>query len=387
MHEALERAPGRGWPIKGICTSLAIIAASRYHSRSMGHSKASIVVGLALVITVAICQVQLPCDSPLRPLPSLAIFFQHCDSLCRYNDWTDLIPYPHARPVPVPWYQCRSELAIYGERLQIPNNYHECTESMCETCETRREEGFVCNSTCRYSNWTELTPLNTSILTPVVVPQNVCLSGLGIPGERWQFAISGYECVGIRCGECMNKREERYICTCHYSNWTELLPTTTETVVPQTKCLSELGIQQVRWQFAISGYECTQTQCQECQDKMEENYICNSTCHYSNWTDVTPLVNATPIAVPYNQCSSQEASLGERWQFAISGYECEGSQCKECEDRKEERHICKIYVHMHVKSQVYTHHKYPLWLVCFFTMLCVPLSRCTDYNRTDNISF
>ena len=246
----------------------------------MGHSKASIVVGLALVITVAICQVQLPCDSPLRPLPSLAIFFQHCDSLCRYNDWTDLIPYADAGPVTVPWYQCRSELAIFGERLQIPSNYHECTESMCETCETRREEGFLCNSTCRYSNWTELTPINTSMLMPVVVLQTVCLSGLGIPGERWQFAISGYECIGIQCGECQNKSEERY--------------------------------------------------------------ICESTCDYSNWTDVTPLVNATPIAVPNYQCPSQVASLGERWQFAISGYECEGTQCKECKDRKEELYICKI---------------------------------------------
>ena len=148
--------------------------------------------------------------------------------------------------------------------------------------------------------------------------------------------------VMIRCGECQNKSEERYICdsTCHYSNWTELLPISTATpvVLPLTKilCLSGLGILQVRWQFAISEYECTQTQCQECQDKMEENYICNSTCHYSDWTDVTPLVNATPIAVPDYQCPSQEASLGERWQFAISGYECEGTQCKECEDRKEE---------------------------------------------------
>ena len=317
----------------------------------MGHF-AAVSIALALLVTGVQCQVQLPCDSPLRPLPSLAIFFQHCDSLCRYNDWTDLIPYADAGPVPVPWYQCRSELAIYGERLQIANSYYECTESTCETCETRREEGFVCHSTCRYSNWTEVTPLNSSALTPVVVPENICLSGLAIREERWQFAISGYECIGIRCGECQNKSEENYICesTCHYSNWTELITITIVTVVPQTECLSELGILQGRWQFAISGYECTHNECRECQDKMELSYICNSTCHYSNWTDVTPLVNATPIAVPNYQCPSQVASLGERWQFAISGYECEGTRCKECEDRKEEFYICKIYVHMHVKS-------------------------------------
>ena len=241
---------------------------------------ASVVLGLALIITVAKCQVQWPCDSPLRPIPSLAIFFEHCNSLCHYNEWI-VTPYVDAVPTVVSQYQCRSELALLGERLQTPINLYECTETVCETCETRRQQGFICVSTCRYSDWTELIPLSTA--TPVQVPVSQCLSGLSITVERWQHVISGYECTG--------------------------------------------------------------TVCDECQDHREVSYICNITCRYSDWTEATPLVNATPIAVPYEQCPSEKAILGERWQRAItSGYQCTQTQCQECQDRRGEIHLCGYYV-------------------------------------------
>ena len=302
---------------------------------------ASVVVGLAMLITVAICQVQLPCDSPLRPIPSLAIYFEHCNSSCHYNEWT-VIPHAGARPVSVPDSQCLSELALLGDRFQTPINPFECGETLCEICETRREEGFVCMSTCLYSNWTELTPLDNA--TAVTVLQSQCLSGLAILGERLQHAISGYECTGTQCVACQDRKEVSFICssTCNYSDWTEPIPlnNATPVAVPESQCLSGLAILEERLQQAISGYECTGTQCVACQDRKEVSFICSSTCNYSDWTEPIPLNNATPVAVPESQCLSGLAILEERLQQAISGYECTGTQCVACQDRKEVSFIC-----------------------------------------------
>ena len=57
-------------------------------------------------------------------------------------------------------------------------------------------------------------------------------------------------------------------------------------------------------------------------------------CRYSDWTDWTIPENATFIAVPSYQCPSGMAWPEERWQKVISGYECE--------DEREERHLCKL---------------------------------------------
>ena len=308
---------------------------------------ASVVVGLAIlmIITVAICQVQLPCDSPLRPLPSLAIYFEHCNSSCRYNEWTQVIPHAGARPVSVPDSQCLSELALLGDRLQTPINPFECGETLCEICETRREEGFVCTSTCLYSNWTELTPLNNASL--VTLLQSQCLSELAILGERFQQAISGYECTGTQCITCQDRREVGHICysACNYSDWTGVnIINATPVAVPSFKCLSRLAIQGERLQRAVSGFDCTGTQCERCQDKREEIYVCNSICRYGNWTAFAT-ITAVPIVVPSFQCLSELAILRERRQQAISGYECIGTQCVACQERREEIYICNSTCH------------------------------------------
>ena len=52
-----------------------------------------------------------------------------------------------------------------------------------------------------------------------------------------------------------------------------------------------------------------------------------------NTVIAVPYVHTTPIPVPVYQCPSGNALLGERWQIAIGGYECTGTQCKECHDR------------------------------------------------------
>ena len=336
----LEQAIVNDRSIKG--RNYNYLPSSKASSYGMGYFMASVVVGLAMIITVAICQVQLPCHSPLRPIPSLATFFEHCNSSCRYNEWTQVIPQTGARPVSVPDSQCQSELALLGDRLQTPINLYECTETFCEICETRREEGFVCVSTCLYSNWTELTPLNNASL--VTVLQSQCLSELAILGERLQQALSSYECTGTQCVACQDRREVSFICssTCNYSDWTEPTPlnNATPVTVLQSQCLSELAILGERWQQALSGYECTGTQCVACQDRREVSFICSSTCNYSDWTEPTPLNNATPVTVLQSQCLSELAILGERWQQALSGYECTGTQCVACQDRREVSFIC-----------------------------------------------
>ena len=58
-------------------------------------------------------------------------------------------------------------------------------------------------------------------------------------------------------------------------------------------------------------------------------------CRYSDWSEWTIPQNVTSVAVPTHQCPSKMAWPEERWRKVISGYECE--------DIKEERHICKLY--------------------------------------------
>ena len=145
------------------------------------------------LLTVTSCQVQLPCDSPLRVFPSLAMFFEHCE--CVYEE-TEL------GTMTVPAEQCRSELAVVVRRRQLATSGYEC--------EDITEETYECVSTCQYSNWTDAVPDGNA--TPVPVPVTQCLSGSALPGERWQTAIGGYECTGTQCEECQDKSEEIYIC-------------------------------------------------------------------------------------------------------------------------------------------------------------------------------
>ena len=153
---------------------------------------AATVVAVAL-LTVASCQVQLPCDSPLRVFPSLARFFEHCE--CLYEE-TEL------GTMTVPAEQCRSELAVVVRRRQLATSGDEC--------EDITEETYECVSTCQYGNWADAVPYDNA--TPVPVPVTQCPSGSALPGERWQTAIDGYECIGTQCEECQDKSEEIYLC-------------------------------------------------------------------------------------------------------------------------------------------------------------------------------
>ena len=192
-----------------------------------------------------------------------------------------MIPHAGARPVSVLDSQCLNELALVGERFQTPINPFECGETLCEICETSREEGFVCVSTCLYSNWTEMTPLKNASL--VTILQSHCLSELAILGERFQQVTSGYECTGTQCIACLDRREVGYICYsgCNYSDWTGVnIINATPVAVPSFKCFSRLAIQGERLQRAISGFECTGTQCERCRDKRVKIYVCNSVCRY-----------------------------------------------------------------------------------------------------------
>ena len=151
-------------------------------------------------LTVATCHVQLPCYSPLRIFPSLAMFFEHCE--CVYDEWTDVAPSPNAAPTTVSADQCRSELAKPAERWQLATSGYEC--------ENITEETYICLSTCQYSNWTDAVHYVNA--TPVSVPVYQCPSGSALPGERWKTVIGGYKCTGTQCEECQDKREEIYIC-------------------------------------------------------------------------------------------------------------------------------------------------------------------------------
>ena len=255
-----------------------------------------------------------------------------------------MTPLQNATPFAMPFILCKSQAAIRAERWQIAISGYECNGTVCEECQDKREEGYVCDSNCRYSNWThDMIPYVNA--TPVTVPRNHCKSELALFGERRQTAISGYECNGTVCKECQDKRKEGFLCisNCHYSNWTNIIPYVngTSEMVPRNQCRSELALFGERWQMAISGYECDGTVCKECQDKQEEGYTCINTCQYSEWTDVAPNVSARHVAVPESQCKSRFALQGVRWQHTLRGYECNGTLCRKCQDKREERYVCK----------------------------------------------
>ena len=156
-----------------------------------GEMNLAAIVLAVVFLTVASCQVQLPCDSPLRVFPSLARFFEHCE--CVYEE-TEL------GTMTVPAEQCRSELAVVARQLAT-SGYE---------CEDITEETYECVSTCQYGDWTDPVPDDNA--TPVPVPVTQCRSGRALPGERWQTAIGGYSCTGTQCEECQDKSEEIYIC-------------------------------------------------------------------------------------------------------------------------------------------------------------------------------
>ena len=158
-------------------------------------------------LAVATCQVQLPCDSPLRGFPSLAMFFRHCE--CVYGEWTDAAPVPNSAPTTVPAHQCRSELAMPAKRWQLATSGYEC--------ENITEETYICLSTCRYSNWTDAVSY-VNATTPIRVPRYQCPSEIAFQGERWQIAIAGYQCTGTQCKECEDLREETYMCKNYCNN-------------------------------------------------------------------------------------------------------------------------------------------------------------------------
>ena len=74
-------------------------------------------------------------------------------------------------------------------------------------------------------------------------------------------------------------------------------------------------------------------------------FFAHCECNYADWTEWATPENALSIAVPLNQCPSELARPEERWQRVIGGY------VYECEERREERYICKHFIYdMHVYS-------------------------------------
>ena len=64
-------------------------------------------------------------------------------------------------------------------------------------------------------------------------------------------------------------------------------------------------------------------------------------CRYGNWTDVIPLEDTPPVAVPRNECESGLKILGVRYQHATGGEQCDSNGCVPCTDRQENTTVCK----------------------------------------------
>ena len=163
-------------------------------------------------VTVITCQVQLPCDSVLRSFRSLSRFFEHCEPECRYGNWSDVTPVINATPVAVPFNQCKSELALPGERWQVT------VDNTSAGCEDIREESYICISTCRDFTSEETHALHKFALDlyfypPVRVPSSQCRSGLSTASGRRLVVQDGYECRENHCERCPDRLEDIYICT------------------------------------------------------------------------------------------------------------------------------------------------------------------------------
>ena len=116
--------------------------------------------------TLVNCQVQFPCDHILRHFPGLSGFFEHC--LCRYGDWSDVVPLTDVQLIPVPLSECESGLKnVTGVRYQYGES---CDDPGCDVCPVKQELVFECVSKCQYMNCQVQFPCNHTAWCGSVLP-------------------------------------------------------------------------------------------------------------------------------------------------------------------------------------------------------------------------
>ena len=160
-------------------------------------------------------RVTFPCNHPLRLNPSLSFFFEHCN--CNYGEWSEVRPLMNAPAVRTSRQECDTGLKIpIGIRYQLAIEGSNCSVdgTECEACVDKQELMYICATTCRYENVSDVR----SVVSPetlghtVNVPRNQCESEYVYPAGRYMRALSGYHCIGIRCMPCEDKWEDLYIC-------------------------------------------------------------------------------------------------------------------------------------------------------------------------------
>ena len=230
---------------------------------------------------------QLPCNSQLRLIPSFAHLFTHCE--CSYREWTE---WSVVNSTEVPLSQCDSGRELIEQRWQ---------RILSGNCDDRMEERIVCK--CSYSNWTEWSVVNS-----IEVSISQCDSGTVLIEERRKKVLTG---------DCDDRLEERIGCKCSYSNWTEW-SVINSTEVPLSQCDSGMALIEERRKRVLTG---------DCDDRLEESIVCK--CSYSNWTEWS-VINSTEV--PLSQCDSGMVVIEERRKRVLTG---------DCDDRLEERIVCK----------------------------------------------
>ena len=119
------------------------------------------------------------------------------------------------------------------------------------------------------------------------------------------------------------------------------LPNVSAVQVPRNECESGLKIQGVRYQYGTGMQECNTSGCDNCTEKQEVAFVCKTDCSYVNGSDVMPVENAASVKVPRNQCVSGRTIPAQQYLVADGGYECNETQCKQCENKWKSYHICK----------------------------------------------
>ena len=224
---------------------------------------------------------QLPCNSQLRLVPSFAHLFTHCE--CSYSEWTE---WSVINSIEVPLSQCDSGRELIEQRI------------LTGDCDDRMEERNVCK--CSYSNWTEWSVVNSR-----EVSLSQCDSGMVLIEERRKRVLTG---------DCDDRLEERIVCKCSYSNWTEW-SVVNSIEVSLSQCDSGMVLIEERRKRVVTG---------DCDDRLEERIVFK--CSYSNWS----VINSTEV--PLSQCDSGMLLIEERQKRVLTG---------DCDDRLEERIVCK----------------------------------------------
>ena len=320
---------------------------------------------LALGFTLVNCQVQFPCDHVLRNFSGLSRYFEHC--LCRYGDWSDVVPLADVQLIPVPHNECESGIKhITGTHYQYG---HSCDDPGCDICPVKQEVVFECVSECeymncqvqfpcnhtlrgvaqysqffehcqcQYGNWSDLVP--QSSVQPIPVSRSECKSGGKALMVRYQY---GHSCDDPGCDVCPVKQEVVFECVseCEYVNDTNVTVTenATKVRVPQSQCESQYAVPAEQYLGAVGGYECNETHCKPCESKTITHYICKNVscssehcqCRYGNWSDLVPQPDVQPIPVNRSKCESGGKQPMVRYQY---GHSCDDPGCDVCPVKQE----------------------------------------------------